>query len=360
MIIMGKFGFVIHPLSAREDVARWYPFVRFLPERLIEWGLKSMKPRMVSHITGVAGADGRQAEGWFAGCPLTARQIVSLDPHFVVQRITETADLLAEAGAKVVGLGAFTAVAPDSGLSVARNAHVPITTGNTYTVVTAVQGAVAAAQLMGHEIPEATAAVVGATGSIGRVCAHMLSERVGRMILVGRDEGRLRAVADNLPKACETSTDPASSLPHADMVITVTSAVDVVIMPEHLKPGSVVCDVARPRDVAPAVARKRKDVLVIEGGVVSVPGDVEFGFDFGFPPKTAYACMVETMILALEERYEPYTLGRELSLEKVREMANLAEKHGFKLAGFRSFERAVTEDQIQKARALARKRGASI
>lgn len=357
---MGRFGFIIHPLSARTDVARKYPFVRFLPERLIEWRLKGMRPKLLSHITGVTGADGKRAEGWFAACPLTARQIVSLDPGFVVRRIAETADMLAEAGARVVGLGAFTAVVPDAGVSVARLAHVPITTGNTYTVATAVQGALEAARLMGHEIPSATGAVVGATGSIGRVCAYMLAEKLGRMILVGRDEGRLRALAEEMPKACEISTDPASSLPRADVVVAVTSAVDVVIMPEHLKPGTVVCDVARPRDVSPAVARKRRDVLVIEGGVVSVPGDVEFGFDFGFPPKTAYACMAETMILALEERYEPYTLGRELSLEKVREMTALAEKHGFRLAGFRSFERPVTEEQIQTARALARAKGASV
>lgn len=357
---MGKFGFIIHPLSARTDMARKYPLVRFLPERLIERLLKSMKPMMLSHITGVVGANGTQAEGWFGGCTLTARQIVSFDPDFVVRRIVDTADLLAEAGAKVVGLGAFTAVVPDSGVSVAKAARVPITTGNTYTVVTAVQGALEAARLMGHEIPSATAAVMGATGSIGRVCAQMLSEKVSRTILVGRDEGRLKAVAAQVRGECEISTDPASSLPRADIVVTVTSALDVVVFPEHLKPGAVVCDVARPRDVSPQVARKRKDVLAIEGGVVSVPGDVNFGFDFGFPPKTAYACMAETMILALEERYEPYTLGRDLSIEKVREMAALADKHGFKLAGFRSFERAVTDGQIQTARALARAKGAPL
>jgi fatty aldehyde-generating acyl-ACP reductase len=357
---MGKFGFIIHPLSARTDTARRYPVARFLPERVIEWGLMRLSPRVISHITGVVGTGGREAEGWFGACTLTARQIASLDPDFVVRRIVETAELLAQAGAKVVGLGALTAVVPDSGVSVAKASPVPVTTGNTYTVATAVEGTLEAARLMGHEPAEATAAVVGATGSIGRVCAQMLSEKVGRMILVGRDEGRLKAVAEELPRESVVSADSGSSLPQADIVVTVTSAVDVVVGPEHLKPGAVVCDVARPRDVSPEVARKRKDVLVIEGGVVRVPDTVEFGFDFGFPPKTAYACMAETMILALEERYEPYTLGRDISLEKVREISALAEKHGFRLAGFRSFERTVTEEQIQTARELARARGARL
>jgi len=95
---------------------------------------------------------------------------------------------------------------------------------------------------------------------------------------------------------------------------------------------------------------------VIEGGAVEVPGDVDFHFNFGFPPKTAYACMAETMILALEERYESYSLGRDLSLERVKIIAALAKKHGFKLAGFRSFERQVTAEYIEAVRKAAAKR----
>jgi fatty aldehyde-generating acyl-ACP reductase len=79
------------------------------------------------------------------------------------------------------------------------------------------------------------------------------------------------------------------TLYQADLVVTVTSAVDAIIQPQHLKPGAVVCDVARPRDVSKRVAEQRDDVLVFEGGLVEVPGPVDFHFNFGFPPKTSYA-----------------------------------------------------------------------
>ena len=39
----------------------------------------------------------------------------------------------------------------------------------------------------------------------------------------------------------------------------------------------------QPRDISTKVAETRDDVLVIEGGIVEVPGDVNFNFDFGFP-----------------------------------------------------------------------------
>lgn len=116
------------------------------------------------------------------------------------------------------------------------------------------------------------------------------------------------------------------------------------------------CDVSRPRDVSRQVVEERDDVLVIEGGMVEVPGDVDFGFDFGFPPRMAYACMAETMTLALEGRYESYTLGRNITVEQVMEIARLAEKHGFRLGGFRSFERAVTDEYIERIKENARRK----
>ena len=138
------------------------------------------------------------------------------------------------------------------------------------------------------------------------------------------------------------------ALKEADIVLTVTSALDFLIEPEDLKPGAVVCDVARPRNVSKDVSVKRKDVLVIEGGIINIPGDVNFGFNFGFPPKTSYACMAETMILALEKRYENFSLGRSLDVSKVDLISQMAAKHGFSLAGFRNFERAITQSEIDQ------------
>jgi hypothetical protein len=60
--------------------------------------------------------------------------------------------------------------------------------------------------------------------------------------------------------------------------------------------------------------------------------------------------MSETMMLALEGRAESFTLGKDVSEEQVEETWRMAKKHGFTVAGFRSFERAVDEDAIQRAK----------
>jgi predicted amino acid dehydrogenase len=102
------------------------------------------------------------------------------------------------------------------------------------------------------------------------------------------------------------------------------------------------------------VAAARDDILVIDGGMVDVPGPVDFHFNFGFPPGKAYACMAETIALALEGRFEDYTLGKRLTRARVEEIGRIAARHGFRLSGFRSFEREVTPGHIETVRRNAR------
>ena len=351
---MTKFAFIIHPLTV-EDIARKYRWATWVPSRLLAGLLSRAPARKISEITGIRSATGAETSGWFVACPLTAQQLVNANPQHAITKIIEAGRVAEQLGAQIVGLGAFTAVVGNGGIEVAEALDIAVTTGNSYTVFTAVEGVLEAARQVGIESNQAHTAVLGASGSIGRVCAHLLAPQVGSLVLAGRRYEPLEQVAAELDqhnKRIDITTDVAEALSHADLVVTVTSAVEAIIHPEMLKPGAVICDVARPRDVSRAVADKRKDVLVIEGGVVKVPGQVQFNFDFGFPPQTAYACMAETMILALEDRCENFSLGKKLDVDKVREIGQLAEKHGFHLTGFRSFEQVVSQEQIQRVRDL--------
>ncbi|MBC7325590.1 MAG: shikimate dehydrogenase, partial [Moorella sp. (in: Bacteria)] len=192
------------------------------------------------------------------------------------------------------------------------------------------------------------------------VCAKILARRCQSLTLIARNETKLARLAGEIKEITglkvRVSSQSRQALRRADVIITVTSAVDTVIEPEDLKPGAVVCDVARPRDVSRRVAEIRDDVLVIDGGVVEVPGNVNFNLNFGYPPGLAYACMAETMILALEGRIENFTLGRELTVEQIDTINQLAAKHGFQVAGFRSFELPVSAERVDAIRERARRK----
>jgi fatty aldehyde-generating acyl-ACP reductase len=347
---VNRFAFVIHPLDI-SDVARKYPIARWLPAPVVEAAVRFVPPKMVSHITGIVSETGATTEGWFIGCPLTPAQLRDGDVRRNTDKIVRCGEIAQDLGAQIVGLGAFTSIVGDAGITIAERLEIGVTTGNSYTVATALEGALKAAELLGHTAGECTLAILGATGSIGRVAARIMGPQVAKVVLNARSEGPLRELADQLsPASVEVCTDTGTALADADIVIAVTSAVDAVVEPHMLKAGAVVCDVARPRDVSRRVAEVREDVLVIEGGAVAVPGSVDFGFDFGFPPGESYACMAETMILALEGRCADYSLGRDIKVEQVDEMAGLARKHGFRLAGFRSFERRVSDEEIDRVR----------
>lgn len=358
---MEKFAFIIHPLDARRDVAKKggiYSVAKILPEPAVEWGMRFKSPMVMSHITGIQSPTGAEAEGWFIGCPLTPRQMLSLPQEFVYKRLVQCGKLAESLGAGIIGLGAFTSIVGDGGITISKQLDIAVTTGNSYTTATAVEGGLDAARRMGINLKRAKVAVVGATGSIGKTCAQMLAPQCAEIALIGRDLTRLEAAGKELSGACVRLYDDVHlGLRDADLILTVTSARDAVIEPEDLKPGCVVCDVARPRDVSVRVAKERDDVLVIEGGVVAVPGpNADFHFQFGFPPKTAYACMSETIMLALDSRYESFTLGKEVSIAQADETARLAKKHGFQLAGYRSFEREVTQETIETTRRRAQEK----
>jgi predicted amino acid dehydrogenase len=351
------FAFIIHPITIKKDVSRKFPLLgKILSEGQINYFSRFFPPVYLSEIEGIRSIDnGRELKGWFIACPFTPPTMMSLPVETVYKKIVACGHMAEKLGARMLGLGAFTSVVGDGGITIAQRLDIPVTNGDSYTVVIAVEAIREAARRMDTPLQDAHIAVVGATGTIGKTCAEMLAADAGELTLIGRRVDALEAIRERCEgkrATVDVSTD-IRSIYNADLILTVTSAIHTIIEPQHLKPGAVVCDVARPRDVSRQVAAVRDDVLVIEGGMVEVPGPVDFHFDFGFPPKKAYACMAETMALALEGRYEDYTVGKDISVERAEEIAAIASRHGFRLSGFRSFEKPVSDEAIARVRERA-------
>jgi fatty aldehyde-generating acyl-ACP reductase len=366
-----KFCFVIHPLSL-EDVARYEPGAKGKGEPIIRKILEWMPAYAAVHISGVCTPDGRETEGWFIGAPLLPDQMTGLPRDEVYKRINAAIEIGAELGASVAGLGAFTGVVGDAGVTINERASIPVTTGNSLTIAAGIQSLFRGASHMDIDIAQSTAVVIGATGSIGGACVQLIAPRVKRMIMVARNETRLRKfheeIASTLPCEVEYTTDLSAAVRQAQLILTATSSTQDVILPEDLQTGAVVCELSLPHDVSRNVALQRPDVLVTEGGNMVVPGAPRFDrvrepgaeFDLNLPPCTALACMSETMVLALENRLEPYTLGRGIDPAKVVEIEAMATRCGFELADMRAFDAAITPEKIAATRAAAGARRAKV
>lgn len=358
---VSRFAFVIHPLTT--DHIYNHPMLkhlRFVPRRAMEWTIAQIRPLYVSRITGIrSSATGKEVEGFLFTLGATPRELMRRDPGFTYRRLIVASRMAEQMGAKIMGLGAFTKIVGDAGITVAKKADIAITSGNSLTVAATLEAAKQAVLKMGGRTDQGRAVIIGATGAIGAVCSRLLAQAIQDVVLVAPRPEKLIALkqtieAETPGTRVTIATDCCPHLSAADLVVTTTSAFnEKVIDVTRLKPGCVVCDVARPPDVRESDARLRPDVLVIESGEVLLPGKPDFGFDIGLPPGVAYACLAETAVLAMEDRFENYTLGRNIDTERVKEIYRLFKKHGLQLEGLRSFGRYVTDEEIAEKRALA-------
>ncbi len=391
----GRFAFLVHPLYLKNYIEFDETLKSFSEQEMkdLVWRWNDLVEPFVVSRTRITSRTGQRAYGEFICVCRTSEELTAMPREQALAELGAAVKLARDRGAGIVGLGAYTSVVSKGGRDL-RNLGVAITTGNSYTVAAAAEAALEAARRLEIPIGDSIAAVVGATGSIGRAVALLLAEQVHSLVLIGNpanqehsrrrlmkvtaeiyqylnraDNAAENAIADfvrNHPRVPRPdapleeyqafaesvigkspviyTVDLKHFLPLADLVVTATSQVNSLITPEMLKFGAIVCDVARPQDVSAEVKQVRPDVLVIDGGVMAVPGLPDLGWNFGFDKGLAYACMSETMMLALEQDYRHYSLGIDISMETISYTKQLAGKHGFQLAGFRSFDRPLAPE----------------
>jgi predicted amino acid dehydrogenase len=367
---VNRFAFVIHPLSQEyfkkvepvELLSRVSPPI-FMDT--LEKVLAYAPPFVYSRVTGIRSPTGAEAEGWLISVGGTPREIMSRSPEFTYRRLLDAAAMAKRLGAQIMGLGAFTKVVGDAGVTVARQAPLPITTGNSYSASGALWAAHDALLRLGllprphgKQRVAFKAMVVGATGSIGAACARLLVRAAEEVVLVSPEATKLLALRESILK--ETPDAKLTLAAHADrhladmdMVVTATSGAGKKVLDiMKVKPGCVITDVARPLDLPAEEVAKRPDVLVIESGEIQLPGDVRMK-NIGLPKGVVYACLAETIVLALEGRFESFTVGRNIEWEKVREIYRLGLRHGMKLAAISGVNGVYSDADIRRVRKLA-------
>ena len=355
-----KFGFIVHPfnISQLRAFAMNTGFLESVgrPDRMFKVfldenrhvldsadsealrGSRESSSLPVHVFERVVSASGRSTSGIIVAVPLLPDEILN-DQKRAVAMVAEACRHCAEWGADVVGLGAYTAIIGSRGEKVGQLSPVPVTTGNSYTVWSAVAGLESVLGRIGVAL-EGIAVVVGYQGSIGLAISKMLARKGVNLVLVGRGSGRLipQSLAEVVQQTgiqVETCNSVEEGVGRSRIVVSATSS-GQVIRQEWLLPGSVVFDVAQPRDVI-GRAPERPDVLIIDGGLAEFPEGTTSSLMSLWTHNSIFGCLAETMILALEDRPEPFSIGRELSLEKIKQIGRLGEEHGFGARNFLSF-----------------------
>ena len=365
-----RFAFVIHPLSKKffTKIEPLGTIVRVSPPvvtDVVEKAMAYLPPTVYSHVTGVTSPTGAEAEGWLITVGGTPKEILAHDPEFTYDKLLAAAEVARGLGAQIMGLGAFTKVVGDAGVTVARKSSLPITTGNSYSASGALWAAHEAVDRLGllerddDGIIRGRTMVVGATGAIGSVCARLLALASDELWLVSPETAKLLALKQDIerehPRAVvHAAATPGEHLADMDVIVTATSGAGKRVLDiMDVKPGCVITDVARPLDLSAEDVAKRPDVLVVESGEIELPGDDVRMRDIGLPDGVAYACLAETVALALEGRYETFTVGRAIEWEKVKEIYQLGLRHGMRLAAVSGVNGVYTDQDFARVRQLA-------
>ena len=365
-----RFAFVVHPLS-QEFIKKGFPIPKATPKMVmdkVEQLAAYIPPQVYCKMENIISPTGAEAEGWLLFVGGTPKEMLSHSPEFTYRRLLAAAAMAEKMGAQLMGLGAFTKVVGDAGVTVARRATIPITTGNSYSASGALWAAADAMKRMGLvPLPAkgkriaAKTMVIGASGSIGSVSARLLAMAFDEVVIAGRDMKKLeelkKSILQDTPDAkVVCSIDYDSLLGDMDMIVTSTSGAGKKILDiTKVKPGCVITDVARPLDLPPEEVAKRPDVLVIESGEIELPTQVKGMKTIGLPKNVIYACLAETIVLALEGRFEVFTIGRDTEWEKVKEIYKLGLKHGMKLSAISGVKGVYSDEDIAKVVALAKK-----
>lgn len=367
-----KFAFLIHPISSEvSDLTRLDADTGVLqtwgtdplgllarihgPEAARRYGSteRDTLPFVIDEICGPISARGGEVRGQLIEIPMRAAEILDY-PDLAVEQIERAVKMAADWGAGIVGLGAMTAVVGGRGTYIAEHSPIAITTGNSLTVYAAIQGLFHAADELNLDLRQETIAVVGVPGSIASAAAILLAPHCGKVLLVGR---RASTPAQKLAEklGAELLMDVNEAAQRARIILSATSS-GYCIDQFALQRGTIVVDVGVPSDVI-GDGPVRPDVLVLTGGLAAVPEDGRWHsprvirFQRGLVP----SCMGETMLLALEDRPECYSLGRVLDVEKIAEIGSIAITNGFRFSRLCSFGQVLDESVLMEFRKHVRR-----
>lgn len=346
-----KFAHLIDPQSPH--YAGKEPILSSLAGRLVEPWFHFLPPRRVAHVRGVK-SPYEDAEGWLISAGPVCGENVSASAR--LRKAGAVVRLARRVGARVVGLGPLAFTLEEGVL--ARDPSLRISSGTVLAAGLAANVVKESARLLDLDLGSAEAAILGACGTTGLPFALTLSGVVTNLTLVGSDEGTLDRMATELLTgagvSAQISTKRQKSLRGADLVVVLPGAEE--IEPSWIKTGAILLDVAE--YLGQSAFPEREDVLSLRGGLMRVPGDVDFGLDLPYPHGVCDASLAETILLTIEEGHESRAADRS-SMEQIDAMCRLASKHGFQFAGLQGSVGIITAADITRIREKSGTTGAN-
>ena len=341
-----KIGIVIHPID-RELLYDYEPGMKRFDapttQKILEW----MSPFKAANIEGIKSkATHETLNAELIMCPLLIEQMASKSPRKVFNKVAKTVRFAEKSGCRIIALVAYTALVGERGMKLQELVKTPLTTGNHLTLAVMPETILRAIKLLNYKSQRLNMLLLGANPLI-YILVHHLGHHLHQSCLYYASQDKIKAYHSLLSAALKKRVkilprDPAGAMRDADIIVNATSRLPASFDERLLKSGAIVFDASYPR----RIQITRKDILLIDGITMRPPGRPKFNFNFGLPDGLCFPCMAEPMVLAFENKYESYSLGKDISYDKSESIFHMAKKHGFSLGPLTSYEKIIPEEKF--------------
>lgn len=331
---MNSFAYIISPTDIGQLKQLW-PMIRYLPNFIVKSSLKKALPFRLTNLKDVRSSRGNEVEGQIILCPLFSEFSQVLDESLILDKLVLANHISERLGAKIMGLGGLTSFLGDKAFLRVKAMKVPVTSGNCLAAWSVYEAVYKTTKARNIQLKDCSLLVADALTPLGNLCARKLADLVGRLIISSNHHqlklDRLKAhIAETNPSAAIVQEGLKQALASADLVILTAGIGLEEIDLSLFKPGAVIFDISMGEKLFKP-GSNRPDVSIIEAGLIKLPFPVEPGFDTGLPRNIVHASLAEVMLLALESRFVNYSLGENINLDKLEEIADIAAWHGFEI-----------------------------
>lgn len=354
-----KFGLIYHMFLPEEALAGYGVDLR-QGDKVIPCGLCIADRKQIEDM--VAGKDivtcdstmqfvsktGSVCSGKEWTIPFTPEMILH-NQSSAVESAARACQEAQEWGADIAGLGLMLGKIGRRGLDVKENVDIPVTNGDSYLVFHSAQVMKRLLDFFKWEPGSVKIAVYGFPSIIGTFLTEYLLSQGIEVILIARQTSHVKKLIGKISDKYHTPVQLVSSfseaLQEARIVFTAGSGAQMLDAEEMEKPV-IVIDVSFPRNV---FADSEK-MLVIDANAIPLPRDLVSAE--GYYPERIPTCLAELILMSFAEKKETFSLGRNLSLEKIEEIGALAKQHGFVADLLYSFDKPVDMQRLDHFKSI--------
>lgn len=315
---MESFAFMVSPITIKQLRGFW-SILR----------IKKFAPFKVLPIKRIKSIQGKEIKGYLIICPGLVEE------DFILDKILAAGHLAEKLGVRILGLdGLIAQVADKEYKRLTKSLKMPLTSGNALVAWSVFEAIYRLTRARNIDLKKSTLAIIGATSSVGSLCTRKLSEYISKIIITSKDKDKLEQLKETTPHLNSIELimeeDAYKAVQDADIVINTDSLQEKLFDIGKLKPNSIFCDVSLRYNISDK-SKLRQDITFIQAGLIKLPYPDRLRINNRLPKGIVYASLAETMLLVFEEKFVDYSLGENVNLDKLEEIADIAVQHGFEV-----------------------------